>query len=169
MQYLRPATPEFSALFKKAGFQGKAAILLSSCFGVGLIPVAQGTFTSLAGIPLAFGLAQLSPLAGAAFLALFIALAVWASQQSATVLQKSDPAEVVIDEMAGILVALYLVPVSFIHFCLGFVLFRLFDILKPYPIRRSERMGGGAGIVLDDLLAGVYANIGVRVITSFLP
>jgi phosphatidylglycerophosphatase A len=168
MRYLRPATPDFFALFKKASFPGKSALFLSSCFGLGLMPAAQGTFGTLAAIPLAVVLAHLGPLAGGCFLALFILLAVWTADLSAKVLQKADPSEVVIDEMAGFLIALFLVPVSVTNLCFGFFLFRVFDILKPYPIRRSERIGGGIGIVLDDLLAGVYANLCVRFTLFFV-
>jgi phosphatidylglycerophosphatase A len=168
MKYVRPATPDFLGLFKKASFQGKSALFISSCFGVGLIPVAPGTFGTLATIPLAIGLGRLDPLVRGCFLALFILLAVWTSGAGAKVLRRDDPSEVVIDEMAGFLVTLFLVPISVASLCFGFFLFRLFDILKPYPIRRSEKMEGGIGIVLDDLLAGVYANLCLRLILFFL-
>ncbi len=165
MSYLRPATPNFLELFKKADLLDKLALILSSCFGVGLIPVAQGTFGTLAGIPLAIALAQAGPMAGAYVLFFFILLAVWASERSARALEKEDPAEVVIDEVAGLLLTLFLLPATGFNLCLGFILFRLFDILKPYPIRRLERLGGGGGIVLDDLLAGIYANLCIRLVT----
>jgi phosphatidylglycerophosphatase A len=168
MKYLRPATPDFFGLFKKASLPAKSALLFSSCFGVGLIPVAQGTFGTLAAIPLAVGLASLSPLAGGSFIFFFILFAIWASDLGAKVLHKGDPSEIVIDEMAGILIALFLVPISVTIICLGFFLFRLFDILKPYPIRHLENIGGGIGIVLDDLLAGVYANLCLRFALLFL-
>jgi len=63
---------------------------------------------------------------------------------------------------------LFLLPATPFNLCLGFILFRLFDILKPYPIRRLEKIGGGAGIVLDDLLAGVYGNVCLRLIALVL-
>jgi len=165
MSYLRPPTPNFAELFRKTDVPAKLGLVLSSCFGIGLIPVAQGTFGTLVGIPLAIALAHLPPLAGAYVLFFFILLAIWASEKSARALEKGDPAEVVIDETAGLLLTLYLLPATGFNLCLGFLLFRLFDILKPYPIRRLERIGGGPGVVLDDLLAGVYANICIRVLT----
>ena len=168
MSYLRPPTPDFAELFRKTDVPAKLGLVLSSCFGIGLIPVAQGTFGTLAGIPLAIALAHLPPLAGAYVLFFFILLAIWASEKSARALEKGDPAEVVIDETAGLLLTLYLLPATGFNLCLGFLLFRLFDILKPYPIKRLERIGGGPGIVLDDLLAGVYANICIRVLTLIL-
>jgi len=165
MKYLRPATPNFLELFKKAGSLDKLALILSSCFGIGLIPVAQGTFATLATLPLAMALAHLGPVAGGYVLFFFILLAIWASSGSARALEREDPAEVVIDEAAGLLLTLFLLPATGFNLCLGFVLFRLFDILKPYPIRRLEKLGGGAGIVLDDLLAGIYANLCIRLVT----
>jgi phosphatidylglycerophosphatase A len=165
MSYLRAQTSDFRELFKKADPQAKLGLIFSSCFGIGLIPGAQGTFGSLAGIPLAIALAHLSPLAGAYVLFFFTLMAIWASERSSRALGKSDPAEVVIDETAGQLLTLFLLPATGFNLCLGFVLFRLFDILKPYPVRRLEKVGGGAGIVLDDLLAGVYANVCIRVVT----
>ena len=165
MKCLRSPTPDAIKTFRKVEPVNKLALILSSCFGIGLIPVAQGTFGTLAGIPLALALAHLGPMAGAYFLFFFILLGIWASERSARALEKEDPAEVVIDETAGLLLALFLLPATGFNLCLGFVLFRLFDILKPYPIRRLEKIGGGPGIVLDDLLAGVYGNLCLRLLT----
>jgi phosphatidylglycerophosphatase A len=168
MSYLRPPTPNAIESFRKAGLLDKLALILSSCFGIGLIPVAQGTFGTLAGIPLAMALAHVGPMAAAYLLFFFVLLAIWASDRSARALEKDDPAEVVIDETAGLLLTLFLLPATGFNLCLGFILFRLFDILKPFPIRRLEKVEGGAGIVLDDLLAGVYANVCIRVVTLII-
>ena len=73
-----------------------------------------------------------------------------------------DPGEVVSDEVAGFMVTLYLLPFSWPFLAGGFVLFRLLDILKPFPIRRLERLPGGAGVVLDDVAAGILANLILR-------
>ena len=164
MSYLRPPTANFRELFRNAVLHDKIALVLSSCFGVGLIPVAQGSFGTLAAIPLAVALAHLDPLSGSCVLFFFVLLAVWASGRSARALENEDPAEVVIDEAAGLLLTLFLLPATAFNLCLGFVLFRLFDILKPFPIRRLEKVGGGSGIVLDDLLAGVYGNVCLRLV-----
>ena len=164
MSYLRPPTPNAIESFRKAGPLDKLALILSSCFGFGLIPVAQGTFGTLAGIPLAMALAHVGPMAAAYLLFFFVLLSIWTSGRSARALEKDDPAEVVIDETAGLLLTLFLLPATGFNLCLGFILFRLFDILKPYPIRRLEKVGGGAGIVLDDLLAGVYGNVCLRLV-----
>ena len=102
MSYLRPPTLNFAELFRKASVPDKLALVLSSCFGLGLIPVAQGTFGTLAAIPLAVALARLTPMAGAYVLFFFILLAIWVSARSAGALAKEDPGEVVIDEVAGL-------------------------------------------------------------------
>jgi phosphatidylglycerophosphatase A len=164
MKYLRPPTPNAIESFRKAGLLDKLALILSSCFGFGLIPVAQGTFGTLAGIPLAMALAHVGPMAAAYLLFFFVLLSIWTSGRSARALEKDDPAEVVIDETAGLLLTLFLLPATGFNLCLGFILFRLFDILKPFPIRRLEKLEGGAGIVLDDLLAGVYGNVCLRLV-----
>lgn len=76
-----------------------------------------------------------------------------------------DPSSVVCDEISGILVSIFLIPFSAFNAILVFILFRFFDILKPYPIRLMERkIKGGPGIVLDDIMAGVYANISAHLV-----
>lgn len=166
MKFLRPPTQNAIELFHKASPLDKFALILSSWFGVAMMPVVPGTFGTLAAIPLAIAIASLGPVAGACFLFFFLLLAIWVSGRSAKAIEKEDPAEVVIDEVVGLLMTLFLLPATGFNLCLGFVLFRFFDILKPYPIRKLERIGGGAGIVLDDLLAGIYANVCLRLVTS---
>jgi len=75
---------------------------------------------------------------------------------------------VVVDEVAGFLLTLFLMPLSLVHVCIGFLLFRVFDIFKPFPIRNLERLKGGLGIVADDLLAGVFANLSLRVLFALV-
>jgi len=168
MSYLRRRTKDASGSFRRAGFPAKLGFLFSSAFGIGFIPVAQGTFGTLAGIPLAILLTHLNPFAGAVLILLFIVLAVWSSQVTCTLLERDDPAEVVIDEVAGILITFFLLPFSWLHLCFGFVLFRIFDIVKPYPVRRLEKLKGGLGIVADDLMAGVYANLCLRLLMQYI-
>jgi len=82
---------------------------------------------------------------------------------SRKLLLRDDPPEVVIDEAAGFVLAVFLLPPSWVYISAGFVLFRIFDILKPFPLRRVERLKGGLGIVLDDLLAGIYTVLCIRI------
>lgn len=80
---------------------------------------------------------------------------------------KVDPREVVIDEVMGMVVTLAFLPLNPKTIGIGFLLFRIFDIIKPFPVRRSEKLPGGWGIVMDDVIAGIYANVGLRLILRF--
>lgn len=150
--------------YKKTDALGKVSMIASSWFGVGLMPVAPGTFASLASLPLVILNGYNTPAIAALFILCFVAFAIWASGVTQNLLGRIDPPQVVIDEVGGTLVALFLVPVSWLSFSLGFLLFRIFDIIKPFPVGRIETLKGGKGIVLDDLLAGIYANVCLRFI-----
>lgn len=91
----------------------------------------------------------------------FIALAVWASGEAERAFGK-DSSRIVIDEFAGLLVAVFLLPKSVFVLLVAFLLFRILDIVKPFPAKRMEALRGGAGVVLDDVVAGVYANVLLR-------
>ena len=164
----RSATVIFRESFGKAGFFGKIALILSAWFGAGLLPMAPGTWGSLLGLPLVLLMNRLPAFGAGAFLVLFAALAIWSSHACLKFFSKEDPSEIVIDEVAGLLLALFLVPPSGLHLLGGFFLFRFFDILKPFPIKRFEKLRGGFGIVSDDLVAGLYANVCLRLILLFL-
>jgi phosphatidylglycerophosphatase A len=141
---------------------------------IGYSPLAPGTLGSLAAA-LVFLLfpAYLSTWLWIAGLVLLFVVAVWSAQQMAdaaaqrTASGKVDPQEVVIDEVMGMAVTLAFLPLSLLAISIGFLLFRIFDIIKPFPARRSEKLPGGWGIVMDDVIAGIYANIGLRIILSF--
>ena len=154
--------------FGKTGLCGKTALLLSSLFGVGLMPKAPGTFGTLVSLPLVMVMNYLGGFFGALFLIIFIPIAIWSSGLTQKLLGQDDPSEVVIDEVAGFLLTLFLLPSSWHILFLGFVLFRLFDILKPFPIGMLEKkIRGGTGIVIDDLVSGVYANLCLRIFLLF--
>jgi len=130
----------------------------SSVFFVGYIPFASGTFgTAFAVIPYLL-LRGNTALYLAATIFLFFA-GVFATTEAEKVLGEKDPHKVVIDELVGYLVAMAFVPLGIPYIIAGFFLFRLFDIWKPYPINGLQALPGGWGIMLDDVLAGVYANI----------
>lgn len=154
--------------FKEAGVEGKTALILASWFGSGLAPFAPGTFGTLAGVPLVLLMGRLGTLQAVLFVLFFVAVSVWAADVSCRILERNDPSLVVVDEVAGFLLALFLVPLTFGQICIGFFLFRLFDVLKPFPIRNLENLRGGLGVVADDLLAGVYANLSLRLLLFFL-
>lgn len=154
--------------FRASDLSGKIALVLATWFGSGLIPFASGTFGTLAAIPVILVLDNLQIGCRALFLIVVVGVAVWSSGLTQDLLKTEDPSEVVIDEVAGFLLATLFLPLSWLALGLVFFLFRFFDILKPYPINRLERLKGGFGIVMDDLLAGVYAYAGTWLILFFV-
>ncbi len=137
------------------------ARLIWTWFGAGLLPKAPGTWGSLAALPFAWvicsygGYQLLLP----ATVGLFAA-GVWISGIAAAESGAEDPGEVVIDEVAGQWLTLVVVPPDLLLYAAGFVLFRVFDIWKPWPVSWADRnLKGGLGIMVDDILAGVYAAV----------
>ena len=127
---------------------------------IGYIPAAPGTFGSVIGIALYWAVSFLRLPIILVFMALFAVFAVWIAHQAEALLDVADPKQVVIDEIVGMMVALAALPVSLLVWAAGFLLFRFFDILKPFPIGYLEkRCPGGLGIVIDDVIAGFAANI----------
>ncbi len=102
----------------------------------------------------------------AGLIALFLA-AVWSAEAVAKAENRHDPSHVVIDEVMGMAVSIAFLPWTFATIAAGFVLFRIFDITKPFPARRSEKLPGGWGIVMDDVVAGIYANIVLRLVMQY--
>lgn len=136
---------------------------MATGFGAGTIPMAPGTLGSFLGLPLCYCISLINPGYGIIAIAGFCILAVWVAGETEKHLGQTDPGCIVIDEMAGIMVALWALPFNMTLYLAGFLLFRVFDITKPFPIRTIEkRVPGGFGIVLDDVLAGVYANLVLR-------
>jgi len=153
----------------KADFYRKTALLLSSWFGSGLMPIAPGTFGTLAAVPPAIIIYYFGTVPSVISLIVIIPLAVWTSNVTQKLLGKDDPSEIVIDEVVGFFVTVFLLPFSWLSFTLGFLLFRVFDILKPFPIGIiDKKIKGGTGIVLDDIVAGIYANICVRAVQAII-
>jgi phosphatidylglycerophosphatase A len=144
-------------------------IRIATLFGIGRFPIASGTVGSAATIPLALLLAWCGPWVYGVSTGVIVVLAIWSAQAAESHFALKDPHEVVIDEVAGQLVTLFLVPVTIGWYAAGFLLFRLFDIVKPPPARQLERLPGGAGIVLDDLAAGLYANLLIHAVRTFVP
>jgi len=143
----------------------KTAILIATFFNVGKFPLAPGTLASLITTAVVFlfcRFANPSPevLIAAAGLIFFIGIKPAAITEEH--LGTKDPQPVVIDEVAGQIIALLFLPALFTVesiglYIAGFFIFRFFDILKPFPVRQADRMGGGFGIMLDDVLAGLYS------------
>jgi phosphatidylglycerophosphatase A len=130
---------------------------------IGMIPGAPGTYASLA-TTLAYYMVyriyfRILPELHVSVLCLITAAGTYAAAHVSRRLGREDPQIVVIDEVAGQLTALLFLPINFINLAAGTLFFRLFDIWKPYPIRKAESLRNGVGIMADDLLAGVCANI----------
>jgi phosphatidylglycerophosphatase A len=139
------------------------ALAIATLFGAGRSPIAPGTAGTLAAIPLVYAAGRLLPAWGFAAATVAVAcVGVWVSGPAARLLAGKDPGPVVIDEAAGLFVTLLFIPVGGFTLAAGFLLFRAMDILKPPPARRAEGLPGGWGIVADDLIAGVYANLALR-------
>lgn len=137
------------------------AVLLATGFGLGLLPKAPGTWASLAALPPAWAIANAFGRLWLAFaLVAVVALGVWCAGAVARRNDTSDdPQIVVIDEIAGQWLTLLAVPPDAALYAIGFVLFRLFDIWKPWPVSWAERaFKGGLGVMIDDLFAGVYGG-----------
>jgi phosphatidylglycerophosphatase A len=141
----------------------RAVIFLATGLLIGNVPFAPGTFGSLIGLPLAFLLSRLNLLLSVSFILLFVFFAIAVASAAEKILSKKDPAKIVIDEIAGLMVTFAGLPFNLKTAIAGFIIFRAFDILKPFPIRTLERnVPGGGGVVLDDVLAGIYANLILR-------
>lgn len=146
-------------------FRRHLVLLPATGGGVGYVPWAPGTLGTIVGLPFCYGLAQLSMAWAIAGIAAFIGAAIGISGAAEKALGQKDPGCIVIDEMAGLMVTLAGLGWDYRVVVAGFVIFRFFDILKPFPIGYLERrLKGGVGIVLDDVAAGVIGNITLRII-----
>jgi phosphatidylglycerophosphatase A len=148
------------------------AMLVATVGGVGYVPVAPGTAGSLVAVPLLpllAGLRARAPLAGWAAVGAILLLALWAADRADRIFVGHDDGRIVIDEVAGMVVAGVLVPGTWTAAALVLVLFRILDVAKPWPASLIDRrVAFGLGVVGDDLVAGVYAGAGARLILGFL-
>lgn len=138
-------------------------------FGCGRAPRAPGTFGTLGAIPLAFALSKFfSDIGYMAITLLLVVFSIFVATAYEEMTGRHDSPEFVLDEVVGFLVTMAMVPMHPAAILVGFSLFRLFDILKPFPISYIDRkMPGGVGAVADDLLAGIFSNIVLQVLLSY--
>jgi len=141
---------------------------LGTGFGVGWTPLAPGTMGTLVGVVLYLVFSRIlpHPLSYAIMIVVFTVLGVWISEKCESYSKEKDSAVIVIDEINGFLITMFALPFSFRFILLGFILFRVFDILKPFKIERVQRLPGGWGIMADDVVAGVLANIVLHISRS---
>jgi len=146
--------------------------LALATFGVGYLPIAPGTLGSMVGVLIFLAARRLSLVYGindlileASLIIVITFLGIWAASQTERLAGRKDPGKVVVDEVAGQMISLF--PLILFRWwpvapavIISFILFRFFDIVKPYPARRFERLQSGLGIMADDLVAGVYGAIG---------
>jgi phosphatidylglycerophosphatase A len=146
------------------------ALAIATC-GVGYLPLIPGTFGSLLGVAIFLALTRVT--AGTILLVVailaFTFAGIWAGSRTEEISGRKDPVKIVVDEVAGQLIALF--PLVFVKWSMttvmvSFILFRFFDIVKPYPANRLQELKGGVGVMCDDLVAGAYAAIIVWIVTA---
>ena len=125
----------------------------------GYAPFAPGTVGTLAAVPVYLLFSMTGHLLYLLLFAALLPLSFWASGRAEEIFGAKDSGMIVIDEIAGYLVTMFMIPAEWPYVFAGFFLFRFFDISKIFPARSMEKMGGGAGVVMDDIVAGVYANL----------
>jgi phosphatidylglycerophosphatase A len=148
----------------------RLAVFLATVGYCGYSPIAPGTVGSAAGL-VAYLLVwwTRSPFLEAGLIAVTFAGGTWAATHAERYFGGIDPGPVVIDEVLGMLVTLAFIPVGWSAAIVGFVVFRVFDVIKPFPADRLETFHGGFGIMADDAMAGVYANIVLRILMWLVP
>ena len=141
----------------------RLAVVVSTGFYCGYAPVAPGTVGSALGL-VVFGVlrAIASPLGEVVTIAVLLAVGVWSASVTERYVGRTDPGIIVIDEIVGMLLTFAYLNVGFGSLVFGFVLFRVFDIVKPYPARACERLPGGWGVMADDVVAALYAQAVLR-------
>jgi len=145
------------------------ANFLALGFGSGLSKYAPGTVGSLVAIPIFLAITWTNPIAYVGIVVLLFVIGVWCCGHSAGLLGTHDHPAIVWDEIVGMLIALFLIPVSPLYLLLGFLLFRFFDIVKPWPIGWVDRrVDGGMGIMLDDVIAGLMSLLILQVLHRVL-
>ena len=143
---------------KRAGATDRLAIAIASVAGAGYSPLAPGTAGSLVAL-VALWLIPFTPVALMVTIIAVAAVGIWAGSRVEQALGVKDPGVIVIDEVAGMLLSVFSLPRSLPVLLTAFVLFRFFDVWKPFPARESQALPGGLGVMLDDLIAGIYTLI----------
>ena len=134
-------------------------LAIATAGGSGYAPIASGTFGSAVGLLLWWAIAWMGTAAHAIGLVLVVLIGIWAADRAQAIFRRHDDGRITIDEVAGMLLSLLFLPARAEVAGAAFLRFRLFDIWKPAPARAAERLPGGLGVMADDLVAGLYANL----------
>ena len=148
----------------------RLGLFIATCGYIGYAPVAPGTFGSAAGL-LVYAAVRSSgsSLVEVAAIVILFMVGVWSGTEAEHHFGNVDPAPVVLDEVVGMMITLAFLPVNWVGALVGFVVFRLFDVIKPWPAARFERLPGGLGVMADDGMAAVYGNLVMRVLMVAVP
>ena len=157
--YNKSSNPRLSVSIR--GHKDYLALAIATC-GVGYLPLIPGTFGSLVGVGVFLVLSKVGSISLLVAILAFTFAGIWAASRAEALLGRKDPGKIVVDEVAGQLIALF--PLVFAAWSIklviiSFILFRFFDIVKPYPANRLQDLEGGMGVMCDDLVAGAYAAI----------
>jgi phosphatidylglycerophosphatase A len=151
-------------------FLRRLGVFIATCAHVGYAPVAPGTFGSAVGLVVYYLVRrQTSTAVELGAIALILVVGLWSATEAEHHFGGIDPGPVVIDEVIGMLITLALHPVNVVGAIIGFFIFRVLDVVKPWPARRLELLPGGFGVVLDDVMAGVYGNLLMWGLVRLLP
>ena len=148
----------------------RLGLFVATCGYVGYVPIAPGTFGSAVGLAL-FALIRWSGSIAIelGIIALLLVLGVWSGNLAERHFGRVDPGPVILDEVAGMLITLALIPVNLSGAIVAFLIFRLLDVVKPWPANRLEALPGGLGMMADDAMAAVYGNVAMRLLIAVLP
>jgi phosphatidylglycerophosphatase A len=135
-------------------------IIFTSFFYTGYLPKGSGTFATFCFLPIYYFLFRnLSPVFYLMITIMLFFMGIWASNYAVVIFKSDDPHKVVIDEIVGFLITMFLIPYTFKRMIVGFFVARVLDIIKPWPAYQSQKLRAGNGIMADDAISGVYGNI----------
>ena len=148
----------------------RLGLFIATCGYIGYAPVAPGTFGSAAGLVVFAAVRSSgSPVLEAAVIVILFLIGVWSGTKAEHHFGGVDPAPVVMDEVVGMLITLAFIPVTWTGAIVGFLVFRVFDVFKPWPAARFERLPGGLGVMADDGMAALYANLLMHGLIAIVP
>jgi phosphatidylglycerophosphatase A len=148
----------------------RLALFISTFGYVGYAPFAPGTFGSAAGLAVFYAVRSSgSTVVEAAVIVALFAIGIWAGTVAEHHFGGVDPGPIVLDEVVGMLITLFLLPVNTTGAIVGFVVFRILDVIKPFPSARFEKLPGGLGVMADDGMAALYGNLLMRGLMAIAP